>query len=96
MNELISYLKQHFDFEVVKKEKNVITVRWERENAYKFKSITEKVLSDSTTTPIIKFYKLGLEKQYYVYKIYFIFNTEFDSEKVLELYKSIIENVETK
>lgn len=90
MNELLFYLKEQFQFEVVKREKTYVTIRCEKVNADKFNDITQKVLKELTTTSQIKFYKLGMEKQYYVYKIYFVFDTSLDSEKLLELYKEQI------
>jgi len=37
-----------------------------------------------------------MEKQYYVYKIYFVLDTSLDSEKLLELYKNQISKDEKK
>jgi len=92
MNNLIIYLKEHFQFEVVKKGNDFITVRWEKQTADKFKELTENALKDLTTSTI-KIYKLGTEQQYHVYKIYFMANTEFGMEKILEAYKSSIEPI---
>lgn len=87
MNELLLYLKEQFQFEIVKKEKTFVTIRCEKADADRFNEVTQRVLKELTTTSQIKFYKLGMEKQYYVYKIYFVFDTSLDSEKLLELYK---------
>lgn len=87
MDDLIIYLKEQFEFEVVKKDKTSIVVRWEQSNADKFQKITKDILSELTTTSSIKIYRLGAEKQYQIYRLYFLLSTDLDSAKLKELYK---------
>lgn len=87
MNELIVFLKENFNFEIVKRDKTFIVIRCEKSDADRFTEITQKVMSGVTTTSQIKIYKLGMERQYYIYKIHFVLDTSLDSEKFYELYK---------
>ena len=88
MDELILYLKEIFEFEVVRRDKTSIVIRWEKINADKFQTITQKVLDKLSTTSTIKIYKLGTEQQYQVYRIFFVLDIDLDSEKLVELYKT--------
>lgn len=90
MNELLSLLKEQYSFEIVKNNTTDVIIRCLKPNMVKFASKINEIVSETASIDI-KLYHMGDEKQYSIYRIYFVTNTSLDMEKL----KSYFENKQT-